>query len=78
MAARQVTATVQILQVDPAKHTVMIKGPDGFMRTVTVQDPEMAGKLNQLKPGDDIQLTYTEAIAASVQPMKKEKTEKNP
>jgi hypothetical protein len=70
--ARQVTATVQVLRVDPANHTVAIKDPDGFMRTVKVENKQIAQKLHEIKPGDTVQLTYTEAVAASLVPMEKQ------
>jgi hypothetical protein len=50
-----------------AANKVTFKGPRG-VRTVEVQDPSLQAKLPSLKPGQVVQLTYTEAMAASIQP----------
>jgi hypothetical protein len=67
--ARQVTASAEIISVDAAANKVTFKGPRG-VRTVEVQDPGLQAKLPSLKPGQVVQLTYTEAMAASIQPAK--------
>jgi len=69
-AARQVTASAEIVSVDAANNKVVVKGAHG-LRTVTVQDPALQQKLPNLKPGQVVQLTYTEAVAASIQPAAK-------
>jgi hypothetical protein len=33
-----------------------------------VQDPEMQDFVDKLKPGDEVAVTYTEALAISVEP----------
>jgi hypothetical protein len=68
--AREVTASAEIISVDAAANKVTFKGPRG-VRTVEVQDPALQSKLPSLKPGQVVQLTYTEAIAASIQPASK-------
>jgi hypothetical protein len=67
----QVEATAEIVSVDPRKHEVTFKGPEGNTRTITVDDPQLREKLGTLKPGDTIRLTYTEAIAGSITPATK-------
>ena len=47
---------------------VTFKGPKGNIRTVTVYDPAMQKKLTSLQPGQMVQITYREAIAASIKP----------
>jgi hypothetical protein len=74
-AARQITAAVTITKVDQASNTVSFKEPDGSMRTVKVQDPEMQQRLADLKPGDVVQLTYTEAVAARLAPHAQKKAQ---
>jgi hypothetical protein len=68
---REVQATAEILSVNPEKHEITVKGPEGNRRTLSVDDPEMREKLATVKPGDTIQLVYTEAIAGSITPAKK-------
>ena len=69
-SAREVTASAEIISVDAATNKVTFKGPRG-VRTVEVQDPALQSKLPSLKPGQVVQLTYTEAMAASIQPAAK-------
>ena len=59
--AAQITATVT--KVDKAKQTITLRGPKGKHVTLKVQDPK---RLDQLKKGDKIEVTYTEAVAISV------------
>jgi prolyl oligopeptidase PreP (S9A serine peptidase family) len=63
-----VTTTVVIDAVDKAKNTVSFTGPKGNKRTVDVKDPSAQKFISQLKKGDEVELTYTEALAVSVQP----------
>ena len=65
---RQITATVEVVGVDEVMNRVTFKGPKGSMRTVTVYDPAMQKKLTSLQPGQMVQITYREAIAASLKP----------
>ena len=67
-AGRQVTATVTITQIDPTVPSVTFKGPAGNERTFKVKDPK---KLESVKVGDLVDITYTEALAISVEPGKK-------
>lgn len=63
-AGRQVTATVTITQIDAQAPTITIKGPAGNERTIKVKDPK---KLAGVKVGDTLDITYTEALAISVE-----------
>jgi hypothetical protein len=67
-AGREVTATVQVVAVDEAMNRVTFKGPKGNVRTVTVYDPAIQKKLASLQPGQMVQISYREAIAASIKP----------
>jgi translation elongation factor P/translation initiation factor 5A len=62
-----VTATIVIDSVDVAENTVTFTGPRG-LRTVLVESPAGQEFIKQLKPGDEVELTYTEALAISVEP----------
>ena len=64
-ASRQVTAMTDVVAVDPAKSTITIKGPKGHVTTLNVQNPD---QFKVVKAGDHIEVTYTEAVALSVEP----------
>jgi len=70
ISANQVSAVLKVESVDAAKNTVTLKGPKGNVETVNVRRPELQAKLKTLKPGDDVQITYTEATAIKVEPKK--------
>jgi Cu/Ag efflux protein CusF len=63
-AARQVTVVADVVAVDPKRQTVTLRGPK---RTVDlrVKDPK---QLKLVKVGDQVEATYTEAIAVAVEP----------
>lgn len=62
--ARQTTVTVLITAIDPTVPTVTFKGPAGNTRTIKVRHPE---KLEGVKVGDTVEITYTEAFAIKVE-----------
>jgi hypothetical protein len=64
---KRVTATIVIDSVDAAENTVTFTGPRG-LRTVLVESPAGQEFIKQLKKGDEVELTYTEALAISVEP----------
>src|SRR4051794_6513123 len=65
---RQIKATVEVVGVDEVMNRVTFKGPKGNVRTVTVYDPAIQKKLTSLQPGQMVQVTYREALAASIRP----------
>lgn len=69
--ARSVSATVQIQAVDPSTNTVTFKRPDGITRTLSVQDPDAKEFVSRLTPGDQVDVTYREAAAVSIQPARR-------
>ena len=56
----QIRTTVTIDAIDHATHTVTFTGPANAARTVVVRDPEAQRFLDTLKPGDRVDLVYTE------------------
>jgi hypothetical protein len=66
--AREITAAMAITKVDARNNMVSAKAPDGTAVTVKVQDPALVPKLRTLKPGDVVQLDYTEAVATKIEP----------
>ncbi len=61
--AQQTTVTVMITAIDPKVPTVTFMGPRGNKETIKVRDPQ---KLNGVKVGDKVDITYTEALAIKV------------
>jgi len=70
VAGKQVSISAEILEVDVPGNKVILKGPKGNARVVHVQDPDMQAKLPNIKPGQVVQITYTEAVALTIQPKK--------
>jgi len=66
-----VSTTVQIESVDTSFETVTFKRPDGFVRTIAPASPEGKKFIRTLKKGDMVDVSYTEALAISVEPAKK-------
>jgi hypothetical protein len=62
---RKVTAFATVVGVNAAKQFVTLRGPLGNEYDLTVIDPV---QLNAVKKGDEVEVTYTEALAISVQP----------
>jgi hypothetical protein len=62
--------TVVVQSVDKKTHTVMINGMDGRPRAVQVKDPAAQKFAATLKKGDEVDLTYTEALAVSIEEIK--------
>ena len=55
-------------RVDPKKSTITLKGPRGNVVTLNVQNPD---QFKVVKKGDQVEVTYTEALALSVEPAPK-------
>jgi Cu/Ag efflux protein CusF len=62
--ARETTVTVTITAIDEKAPTVTFKGPKGNTRTIKVKD---VAKLKGVKVGDQVDITYTQALALSVE-----------
>jgi hypothetical protein len=60
---QQTTVAVTIIAIDPSIPTVTFKGPQGNTKTIKVKDPK---KLEGVKVGDVVDITYTEALAVKV------------
>jgi hypothetical protein len=66
---RERTFTVAIEAVDPKVPSVRVKGPQGRVLTMPVSDPKL---VQNLKPGDTVDLTYYESLLVKVgRPAKK-------
>jgi Cu/Ag efflux protein CusF len=61
--AEQINATVTVTSIDKKAHTVTVKGPAGAIETIKARDPK---NLDKIKVGDLVELTYTRALAISL------------
>ena len=68
VVANQVTVNATIEDISPKKTFVTLKGPGGKAVDVKVRDPK---NLENVKVGDQVEITYTEAVAISVEKAKK-------
>jgi hypothetical protein len=63
-----VATTVRVDSVDTASNTVTFKRPDGITRKLAVEHPDAKRFIGELKTGDEVQITYREATAVSIEP----------
>ena len=61
----QISATADVIGVDPKTRTVTLRGPQRTI-DVVVHDPE---QFKLVAVGDQVEAPYTEAVAVSVQPV---------
>jgi hypothetical protein len=61
-----VSTDVVIQSVDQSFDTVTFKRSDGVVRTVAIENPEATKFVHNLKPGDEVRVTYTEATAIAL------------
>jgi Cu/Ag efflux protein CusF len=70
ITAQQTTVTAKVLAVDTAANSVALRGPAGGTHVIQVQDPDLQAQLGKIKAGDSVDVTYTQAVAVSVEPAK--------
>jgi|SoiMetStandDraft_2_1073263.scaffolds.fasta_scaffold04642_2 hypothetical protein len=63
--ARVTTIVTTIVGIDKAAGTVTLQGPTGRATTIKARDPR---NLERVAVGDLVEITYTEAVAVSVEP----------
>jgi hypothetical protein len=62
---RQITAIAEVTDVDPQKQQITLKGPRGNIVELDVRNPD---QFKVVKKGDQVDVTYTEAMAVAVEP----------
>jgi Cu/Ag efflux protein CusF len=67
-ARREITAVADVVAVDAAGKKVSVKNGKGEIIDLNIADPE---QLKLIKKGDQIQATYSQAVAVSLEPVKK-------
>jgi Cu/Ag efflux protein CusF len=68
LIGKQVTVTAKVEAIDKKTQEVTLKGPEGKTVKVHVKNPN---NLKNVQVGDDVVITYTEAMAISVEREKK-------
>ena len=63
-----ITTTVTIQAIDTRTNTVAFKRSDGSVHVIAVKSPNMVQFIRTLKPGDQVDVTYTESLAINVVP----------
>ena len=61
----QITAIAEVTDVDPQKQQITLKGPRGNIVDLDVRNPD---QFKVVKKGDQVDVTYTEAVAIAVEP----------
>lgn len=64
MVVRRVTVVADVVAVNPRSQTVTLRGPEHTV-DLRVRDPE---QFKLVKVGDQVQATFTDAVAISVEP----------
>ncbi|HTM60691.1 MAG TPA: hypothetical protein VL199_10040 [Burkholderiales bacterium] len=67
-AVREIQAIAKVTAIDQNAKTISLTGPRGNTVTLDVQNPE---HFKVVKMGDEVLVTYTEAVAVSVEPAAK-------
>jgi Cu/Ag efflux protein CusF len=66
VVGRQVTVVANVVATDPATQMVTLQGPQRTL-DIKVRDPE---QFKRVQKGDQVEATYTEALALKVEPSK--------
>ena len=61
-AVRQVKVTSKITAIDLKKHEVTLLPPEGPVRVVKVEDPELQARMSKLKVGQTVDAIFTEVL----------------
>lgn len=65
----QITRRAEVVFVDPIQKFISFRSPDRGLRKISLEhSPDLQPYLKELKKGDIVEVTYTEAMAISVEP----------
>jgi hypothetical protein len=67
MVGNTVTTTIVVQSVDKKNHSIMFAGADGLVRSIPLKRPEAQKFAATLKQGDEVEITYTEAVAINIE-----------
>jgi hypothetical protein len=65
---QEVVVAAQVVNLDAKNRTVLLRLPSGQTQRISVADPGLQRQLRDIKPGQLVTMTYTEAVAASIAP----------
>jgi hypothetical protein len=63
-----IRTTVIIESVDTSFDTVTFRRHDGSVRTIAISDPNIRKAIRDLRKGDEVEVSYVEAVAIEVTP----------
>ncbi|MDH3971153.1 MAG: hypothetical protein OEU63_03160, partial [Gammaproteobacteria bacterium] len=67
----QVKRRAEVMFVDPIQKFITFLSPDRGLRKISLENsPDLQHYLEELKKGDIVEVTYTEALAISLEPSK--------
>jgi hypothetical protein len=61
-AFRQIKITSKITKIDLKEHEVTLLPPDGPVKVVKVEDPDLQARMKNLKVGQTVDLIYTDVL----------------
>ena len=64
----KMTRRAEVVFVDPYQKFISFRSPDRGLRKISLKGTNLEHYLNELKKGDIVEVTYTEALAISLQP----------
>lgn len=65
----EMTRRVEVVFVDPIQKFISVRSPDRGLRKISLKEsPDLQHYLKELKEGDVIEVTYTDALAVEVVP----------
>lgn len=67
---QQLVVVNEVTAIDLEAHTVTLRDANNELHTIAVKDPDMQQRMKNLKVGDLVELTYSQALAAKVMPKK--------
>ncbi|UCH73525.1 MAG: hypothetical protein JSU82_14445 [Rhodospirillales bacterium] len=67
IVGESVRTVVTIVSFDAKSNLVTFSAPDGLVRSVVVRTPQMQEFARGLKPGDEVELTFTEAFGIGIE-----------
>lgn len=61
-----ITLVTEVAAVDPVANTIALRGPSGNTQLIAVERPDLQAKLPNVKRGDLLRISYTEAVALGI------------
>lgn len=66
--SRTVSVVTEVVAVDPVANTIALKGPRGNTQIIAVEREDLRARLPNVKRGDLLRISYTEAVALAIRP----------